>query len=264
MERVESFEQYRQMVSAAKRIPGVVSNCYLLPGAVREKIEKRTIFAKTGPAGLLLLEKEDGFFRCHAYLAPDMPADRLSLPEPVVSELVFEREQTTAQRTLAAGLTRQGFVLGRESARMRLNAPDVPDEPAPRVEPAGLEDLDLVREMILNTFEPLYSFIRTRDEMWQDIQKGAMFVIREAGTVVAVLYAEEEKGTASIRQVTVSPAFREKGYGRQLVAAYHRAYRDRVRAFSHWVDLANGPAIRLYEHFGYSFDGRRANEYIIR
>lgn len=264
MERIETFEQYRQLVAGAKKLPHVCSNCYLLPGAIREMTGAGALYAEQTASGLLLLEREPTFFRCYYYLTPDIPGERLRLPLPVVAELVFNRELTAAQRTQAACLEQMGFSLGRESGRMHLaDAAAAADGPAEGVERAVEADLDPVREMILGAFDPLYSYISTREEMLENIRDGGVFVIREGGAIAAVLYAELTEASATIRQVVVDGALRRRGYGQRLVCFYHRSYKDRVRSFVHWVDMANDKAIGLYQKFGYSFDGRYANEYII-
>lgn len=265
MERIESFERYKQIVAEAKELPRVCSNCYLLPAAVREMTGAGRLYAERTEGAVLLLEREPAFFRCYYYLSPDMPARRLSLPAPAVAELVFNREPTAAQAEQTGCLQRMGFSLGRESGRMHIeNAAGAAAWSAEGVEYAAEEDLDQIREMIGGAFNLLYSYIDGPEEMLANIRAGNVFVIRENGGIAAVLYAEFSKTVATIRQVVVSGELRRRGYGQRLVSFYHLHYRDRARAFVHWVDMANEKAIRLYTKFGYSFDGRYANEYIIQ
>lgn len=262
MEQIRTFEQYREIVGEGKRAPDVFSNCYFLPAAVRDKIDRGVLFVERIQAGVLILEREPAFFRCYYCLSPGAPRERVHLPMPAVAELVFQNELTEKQDEQVRCLREMGFSLGRESGRMSLASREAVTQADGAVEIAEESDADAVFEMIEENFDPLYAFIGTRGELLEAIRESCVFVIRRGGAPAAALHANFSKGTACIRHLVVSETCRGHGYGRQLVSFYHRALRDRARTFSHWVSKDNAAAIALYTEFGYSFDGRYANEYV--
>lgn len=48
-----------------------------------------------------------------------------------------------------------------------------------------------------------------------------------------------------------------------ILKAYHDRYKTEVMSFNHWVDLNNIAAVNMYRSFGYEFNLRKANEYIL-
>lgn len=262
MEQIRSFEQYREIVSEGKKMPEVCSNCYFLPAAVRDKIDRGMLFTERMREGILILEREQTFFRCYYYLSLGASHERVSLPMPAVVELVFQNALTEIQDAQVRCLKEMGFSLGRESARLSVASCDAVSEEDGAAEIAGESDADAVFALIEDNFDPLYAFIGTKDAFLETIRNGYVFVIRLSGVPVAALHANMLNGVASIRHLVVSKTCRGRGYGRQLISFYHRTLRDRARTFSHWVDKNNAAVIRLYTTLGYSFDGRYANEYI--
>lgn len=264
MVRIESFEQYREIVREGKQLPNVCSNCYFLPAAVRDMIDCGKLYTQQVCGGVLLLEKERTFFRCYYYLSLDSKPETVRLPMPAVVEFVFRSALSEAQRVQVRRLEQMGFVLGRESARMYLDAANAAVGAADAAELARESDADRVLALIEENFDPLYAYIGSKEALLKSIRNGWVFVIRRETEPVAVLHAEVSKGTASIRHLTVSKACRSQGFGRQLVLRYHEAFRAEVRGFSHWLDKNNAAAIRLYTGLGYCFDERYANEYVIK
>ena len=264
MQLIETFEQYREIVSEGKQIPGVYSNCYFLPSAVRGMIDRGALYVQHIKNGILLLEREETFFRCYYYLSPDIVPEPVVLPMPAVVEFVFQNELTDAQCAQINCLGQMGFSLGRESARMSLPAEGAPIGDESPAEIAEKSDLTGVLKLIEDHFDPLFAYICSEDELAEAIQNGRVFVIRRGAEPVAALHAECNKGVASIRHLVVSEDCRSMGYGRRLVWLYHKAFKEKARSFSHWLDRQNAAAVRLYTGLGYSFDGRYANEYILK
>ena len=263
MERVKSFEQYREIVREGRNLPNSYSNCYFLPAVARDKIERGVLYVMRIQGGILLFEREASFFRCCYFLSLGQPFELLHLPMPAVAEFVFQENMTEAQDAQAHCLQQMGFRLGRESGRMYLDAGRVFAEETGPAETAVEADIDGVFAIIEENFDPLYAYIPGRDDLLAAIREKRVFVIRKNGVPAAVLHAETQKGLASIRHLAVSKNCRTLGCGRRLVSMYHGAFQNEVRGFFHWVDKANTAAIRLYTKFGYSFDGRYAYEYII-
>ena len=62
MEQIKSFEQYRKIVSERKNLPEVCPDCYFLPTAMRDKIDRGALFTERMRERILILEREQTFF----------------------------------------------------------------------------------------------------------------------------------------------------------------------------------------------------------
>lgn len=263
MVKLTSFEQYREAVKRAKALPEVVSNCFLLPNRVKELIAQERLHLLESPAGCLLVQKESSFYRGYYYLSLEQEPPRPVLDQPAVIEYVFQNGLSPRQQEEIRRIEQMGFVLGRESGRMTLSAAQAAREgAADRVRCAAAGEEECIGQLFAATFNPLYSYLPDREELAGAIAEKRVYVVFSGESLCAALYAQREKQTAVIRLLAVSPAYRQQGLGRQLVQFYHASLADKVDAFTHWVDLHNTGAIRLYQGFGYAFDSRRANEYI--
>lgn len=264
MEPVKSFEEYKGWVQRGKSLEDPVTNCYLMPAAVKEKLHSESLYAMNLENGVLLLDRMEGFYRCYYYLSPHGAYKPLVLDLPGVVEYVFQQELSEAQYRELSLLWQMGFTLGRESGRLSLSADSVKRTcSTDHVSPAFTGDAKEVLALFRSCFDPLYAFLPSKEELAGAIEQGNVLAVYERGRLAAALFAEVARNTASIRHLAVSESFRSRGYGKELVEAYHRRFQGSVKTFSHWVDRGNRPAMELYQRFGYSFDGRRANEYSI-
>lgn len=264
MEQIKSFEQYRLLTAEARHLPDLCTNWYFLPDVARGKIAAGILFFEEVSGGLLLLEREAGFFRLYFFLDAKAHPGHIELPAPGVAELVYQNQMTSTQETQAALLQEMGFSLGRESGRMTCQGDQALDGNCESVAAASCkEDVSAISRLIRSTFDPRYAFISSEEQTLLDLQAGKIFIIRDKDALSGVLYSDVSKGVASIRQLVVSEAFRNRGLGGQLLSFYHKTYREKVKSFAHWVDLKNSAAIRFYQKYGYTLDGRHANEYII-
>lgn len=262
---IESLQQYKQITARAKQLPDVLTNCYLLPSKVEALTRQGRLYAVEKENLTLLLERAKGFFRVYYYLSPLCSYEPLMLELPAVIEFVFNGALSKRQRREIQLLEDLGFSLGRESARMSLEAGAAQRRfESGETSVAKAEEADMILGLLCRYFNPLYAFIPEKEELLDAIEQGAVFVVRQVSRPEAILFAESVRSTATIRQLLVSEKARSRGYAKNLVETYHEKYREKVRSFFHWVDVNNSPAVRLYQSFGYSFDGRKANEYVLQ
>ncbi len=264
MNRFSDFEEYKLWVKEAKAVPGVMSNCFLMPGKVKEFIEKGCLYGMEICNGRLLLEKAEGFYRCYYFLSPELPITKVSVDAPVVIEFVYNEALTEAQTKQIELLSRMGFTLGRESSRMTLAVADIePAEVSPEVRLAEAKDVADIRSLFEEHFNPLYSFIPDDEEWEKALLEGTVFCVYEGDILQGALFSDINKNVAELRLLCVNPESRGKGIGKMLVSFFHQRYHENVAQFAHWVDVNNSAAVKLYGKAGYIFDRRKANEYIL-
>lgn len=261
---IETFEQYKEYDQKGKNLSNRVTNCYFLPASIKKMIACQKLYVLEQKNMVLFLEKEPGFFRVYYYLSLFSEYDKLSLELPAVVEFVFNHELSDKQMSEIHQLEKLGFTLGRESGRMALD-PDSLSLTQTHSEAAAAkpEDADAILRLLTENFNPLYAYIPTKKELLEAIHNGNVLVTYGKGIPIGVLFSETNKKTAVIRHLAVSKEYRSHGFAKQLVAAYHQKHVEHITSFSHWVDICNIPAIKLYQSFGYSFDGRKANEYVL-
>ncbi len=266
MKRIESPEHFRELTTAAKKNGYKLSNCFFLPDAIRRMTQEGTLFYRDIDGGLLLLDDRKMFYRCYYYLSEDGTMKAVFLDKDAVIEFPFNGEMNDKQKLQVSKIEEMGFRLGRQSGMMSASPDDVQIRNAnteQAVDIAVLGDADGILDLLNRYFNPLYSFIPSKEEMESAIEEGRVIVIRDAQQMGAALVSSLEKKTACVNQIAVDSAYRRRGFGGALMQAYHEMYSGKADAFRHWVDLNNQPAVSMYKGFGYELSLRKANEYIM-
>ena len=261
--RIRSFEQYKELTAAAKNKGYSLSNCFFLPGAVKEKILRGVLCIEEIENGLLLLEEEEEFYRCYYYLSPDKAPGRVHLEKACVIEFPFQGELKEKQNAQIEKIYEMGFSLGRESAKMTAETGGLASIPISiPVRNAVMYDIPSIKTLLDENFNPLYAFLPDAEQLKKAIIEGRVLAAGEYGRVSAVLVSNLSKRIASIEQLAVSDSMRCQGIGKQMLQAYHEKYKMEADTFQHWLDIHNTAAVKLYTGFGYQLSPRRANEYI--
>lgn len=266
MIKVASLDEYKKITERGKKRPECVSNCYFMLSAVEDMIRREKLYLKELPYGDLLLEREEGFDRCYYFLSAAQEIERVKLDQPAVIEYVFRSQLSEKQEKEIALIEKMGFALGRKSGRLC-------------VEPANLkrlsndwsevvcverQDADECLRLFRASFDPLYAFLPTRIDLLEAISQGCVLCVKEEGRIAGVIYFQTERNTAELRLLACRPEYRGRGIGKKLVESFHARCRGKVRQFFIWVDMENAGAVALYRKFGYDYDERRSNEYILK
>lgn len=266
MKPIETFEEYKEIVSTAKKTGYKASNCYLMPSAVKEKLASGSLFFMPVRNGVLILDRLDSFYRCYYYLAKDAMPEEIHLDQTAVIEFPFHETLSTAQQEEIAQIAAMGFRLGRESAQMAVSADQLLFPPLGRalscVEHASLAEKEEIKHILFSNFNPFFSYLPDDETLETAILEQRVLVIHHNQSIAAVLYSRTDARNAIINQVTVDSSLRQSGLGTAIVSAYHEQYRHQVSGFWHWVDVNNTPAVKMYQKFGYQYNLRKANEYI--
>ena len=268
MDKISSIQQYKSIIAVTKQNEFKLSNCFFLAAEINRKITRGSLLFEYIKNGVLLFDDLTDFYRCYFFLPVADNPEKIQLDKNAVIEFPFNGSMNEKQLLQIEKVNAMGFSLGRESGMMCSSATAVVTSSA---EPAnGICCLADVRdaEQILNlmniVFDPLYSFLPSMQELCDDIKEGRVIVIRDGEKIAAALISSFEKKIAMIKQVAVNPAYRGKQFGKVLLQAYHSKYCGEASLFQHWVDLNNYTAINMYRKFGYEFNLRKANEYILR
>lgn len=266
MHRITSLEQYKRIVDQAKENGCRLSNCFFLPEAIRQKIAKGTLLYENLEPGLLLLDNQTSFYRCYYFLSEHDKFRRLVLDKPAVIELPYTCELNHKQVLQVEKIESMGFRLGRKSGMMcslpeRITFDNKISNDICSL--ADYQDVERIYDLLNFCFNPLYAFLPTLGELEASIRGSKVLVIRNGERIAASLISSIEKGIASIKQVAVNPSYRGQGYGKAILQAYHSRYINEALSFQHWVDMNNFVATSLYVKFGYEFNLRKANEYIL-
>lgn len=267
MNKVLTHEQYKETIAQAKLDGYSLSNNFFLPAAIREKIAEASLSFHSIENGLLLLDDCGDFYRCYYYLSRQASPGMPRLDKPAVIELPFNGNLNDNQLLQISRIETMGFRLGRESAMMSRPADDSACCSGGNYgicAYAMAQDAPQILHLLYLCFDPLYAFLPTLEQLLCSIAEGRVIVIRCGDKIAAALVSSFEKGIASIRQVAVNPEFRGKGYGKEILCAYHKKYLGEAASFQHWVDINNTPAVNMYQSAGYGFSHRKANEYILK
>ena len=268
MNKIETTEQYRELMASAKQNGWRLSNCYFLPRDVEAKVARGNLYSEVLANGLLLIEDEGTFFRCFFYFDRELSGSEWKPAKDAVVEIPFSGAMNEAQQIQVQRVEEMGFRLGRESSMMTLAADSVAESAFRGDDPAGCRtaepaDATQIAELLSNAFNPMYSYLPDREQLREAIDTQRVFVIGSGANVFGALLSTVEKNSATISQVVIHPEHRGKGYGNRLLDHYHRHYAGAVKQYQHWVDINNTGAVAMYKKNGYEFALRKANEYIL-
>lgn len=242
-----------------------------MPEAVREKLVARHLYQVQLDGGLLFLEEDRGeFYRVYYYLSDSFRGSELTLDKDAVIEFPFTPplKLDTRHRGDPELINRLGFTIGRESAfragdagAVLMEAPALPEGYS--VIAARLEQMPEIMTLFRASFNPLYAFLPTEDELAERIESGCVFVVEHDGAVVGALNGHRERNAAICDHVAIIPSCRGNGLSKALLVRHHRLYEGLVRVYQAWTDKNNRVSMSMYTSLGYSHPQRRAAyEYI--
>lgn len=126
---------------------------------------------------------------------------------------------------------------------------------------AGLGDLEKVYECETTCFESPWSFAMLYEDIIEN-PNTVYFVVERGGEIIGYGGMWIVLDEAHITNVCILPAYREKGYAKQLMAVLADASRERgASGMSLEVRVSNKPALKLYKRCGFSIQGLRKKYY---
>ncbi len=265
MELVHNYEEYRELKAEAKAKGLKTSNLFMLPDTLKSKISERKLCFERNDDYFLIAEDEGVFYRCYFDLNPDAEIiNAVSLDKDAVIEFPYSNFLNEKQEKQIQRFSELGFVLERESSEMLLDVKNISDFSVKNCSFAQSGEGKRIRELLDDTFDPLFAFLPSVAEIEEKILENRIFVNRDDEEIIAVLNSSLIKNNAEISHLAVDARYRGRGCGTNLVGAFLWHYQDFVCGYRHWVDIHNDAAIRLYQKFGFRFGIRKANEYTRR
>ena len=267
LNRLHNYEEYKIRVDPYKK-GKYFTNCYFLPGKIKQLIEEKKIYILESENNIYLLEKEECFYRLYFCIKNIDNLQPLQLGLPLVIEYPYKGVFSERQHVEIEIIQKLGFSLGRESRRMSAKSQNIKVSESLYINEKFMIDfaikdnIDVVADILHHTFSPLYSYLPTKAMLNELLDQKKILVITINGEIAGILNMDIVKNISWIRQLAIVEKFRGRGYGWLLLNYYHMLFKDEVLEFMQWVDLSNVSAIRLYEKAGYKFDDLRANEYI--
>ena len=87
---IADMEEYKSLTAKARRAGYAHTNCYLMPGAVREKLAAGRLRQLQMDGGVIFLEADrGGFYRVYYYLSDAFHGPELELDKDAVIEFPF-------------------------------------------------------------------------------------------------------------------------------------------------------------------------------
>lgn len=144
---------------------------------------------------------------------------------------------------------------------IRIENRDEIKSPSERVEKASVKDINGIREIFTEHFNPLTERIPDNEELERLIKMNGISVVRNSERIIGMIIYEKNPTSIHLRYWWVSPTQRNKGIGADLLRDYFLAGQNCKLQFL-WVFSDNNDAISKYRHYGFDFDGIADEIYI--
>ena len=252
----------RELRAFRARCPVQHSSLYWLPDALDESIRAGRLQLCVGDTALLLLRDEGAHYACALEAAERFDWPLPALDKPVVCELIY-----TARRPLADNLRQSLALAGLSVLRttLRFVSPlQTPFDPAPEVRSAREDDLPALRALLAANFDPRLDFVPDEAELTRALAQGDLLALPRESELAGFAYATVQRNRGVLRHIAVAQAFRGRGLSRLLMrSVLARFAAGGARSAELWSGSENRTAHHLYERFGFTPDGRMADEYTI-
>lgn len=116
-------------------------------------------------------------------------------------------------------------------------------------------DCEQIYKLLYSSFDVLSDHLLTREELKQALLFHQVIKICWDTELAGVLIFEKHGVKSYLRALCVNHGFRRRDIGFSLVNSYIDIHRKESQSFYLWVESTNESAIRLYEKFGYRYDG---------
>ena len=272
MNNIKNLAQLDELVGTAKKNAGASNiNSYLLADDLEHSCASGGIFYEEKPAGLLVYRELSRVLQLFLYINPDIPFVVTRKSKPITCELMGMNQPSGKSKKVVDALVQTGFVLNAASRRMskRLDSQPLPQhgsgwrERGLQVCRAGQDQIKPVLALFEDTFDPIKADLPSADELVGLIEVGQLlYVPGECGDIAGALQVEVTEQASWSRHYAVRPRERGKSIGRALSVEYHRLAAEKgSKVLYLWVFEES--AALFHSHFGYDFDGRFLEQYLL-
>ena len=271
MEHIKDLDLYNELLKKAKKTKGAVNiNCFLMPNDIQKAIDEGDLYFEENTAGVCIYINRKVFYQLYLVINPEVKIDITKLDLPIICE--FPGVNTLPDKCLKAieVLKNNGFVNNATTKRMAMSyQPEgkVLDEPKRgyTIELAKEHHAADIIKLWEQTFDPCVNLLPGKEELIQEITKeNVLCAIDEDDNLIGVLQGEFARGNAFIWHQAVDPKMRGHQIGKALSQAYFdKAYQKGITKHLLWVVLDNKGSINFHSKFGYAFDGKFSEQYLL-
>lgn len=259
-EPLVSLNQLKQTLADFKRKEReAISNYIPDPNTYKKWVESGSSCIYSFDTGLFILY--DGGHMLETVFASKAEADiveclyhiKNDLGKPIVVEHVFREgkdRQIGTPDCVLRRMSRSGDF--KETSR-----------PSECVEKAVVGDIPEIRDIFNDYFNPFTERIPDQKELERLVGMGGISIIRDCGRIAGMVIYEKSAYNIHLRYWWVSPSYRNRGVGGDLLRDYFRNGHECKRQFL-WVFSDNLNAIEKYRHYGFEFDGTADEIYVIK
>lgn len=265
MEKVESYQEFRDKVKAFKKKSKVQSNCYFLPDEVRKMTEKGRLYLEESEDSLLFFVRETNCYRLYYYLREGGTPELEKKDLPVFLDFVYRRETEEEEKALIQLWEEQGFQAYKYYRRMECvkekfvvppNQVEMQKKyPLQSLKPENYEACIALWTSCLDEYSTI---LPDKEAFTCACEKGQiMGVFLPDGRVGGVIMGIFKGRTAFMQHLSLNSGFRGIGMGRTLWGASLTVmFMDYgAEKVNFWVDEKNTHAIEIYERTGFYYDG---------
>lgn len=137
----------------------------------------------------------------------------------------------------------------------------------PWVEPATLEDIEVLTTLLMNLLEEEQDFVPDREKQMHGIQlileepsRGRIFIVRNEHTIIGMVNLLFTISTAEggfvilMEDVVIHPDHRGQNYGSMLIEYVIQFARDKdFRRITLLTDKISEPSQRFFQRFGFTY-----------
>jgi len=233
------------------------TNNYLMYDAYRDYIKNKCLFYLATASNLILLLKQEGFFRLYYYINDIEDLFFTSASElPLVMEILYRGEADKPKKIMLYW-ERNGFKehLTRNNMMLKYEKLIPPDNTNPEIDITFAEkeeEFRYIKELLENSLD-IYTGDRLSIEDIRLYGKNRNIICSyHEGKICGVLQFEEKNNTVWLGHIAVDPEYRGKGIAKSLVFKYIELNAiTNNRLYQLWVINDNAVAVKLYENFGF-------------
>lgn len=268
MERIRDLTQLNELLGPYLKRRHVTNN-FTLPAAYATLIDEGRLFY-IRQDGLFLLADMDNYYRFYYHLNDAETNFTVSTDKPGVAEVAFSERKIPPE--IGSGcLEKANFkpsvkrlrMVAREEEFQPVKRREKAELPAFRIERAGVERLDGMKELLEKNFDSLTGFLPSRADLEKAVEAGEVFcVLTEGGKeedpseIQGVLHMDVVNKTSNLLHIAVADHARNRGIGWALLEKWKEAASQRgVTKYMLWVAEGNQAARKMYESAGFRMDG---------
>jgi len=255
-----------------------ISNCFLMPDGINRYTQNSRMFWERVQNGIIFICEEKDFYYLYFYLNNQeitlYDKWREKFNKPVIIDLVhWESKKPQTLIGVENQLIINGFCQYKKYKRMLLdihiNKNSSTDQIFQKISfyqigYAQSSDHSKIQSVWRNTLDIYSTPMPSDNELVELIEKKQIICgFEKNNKLVAALQIGLNRNTCYINRIAVDKGHRRHGLAQALLN-YCFSFHHEVNKYFLWVEELNSPAIRLYLKNGFSFDGKKTNQLIMK